>query len=64
MFDNQHPASLIVTTYKWPEALRATLRSILKQSVKPNQVVVADDGSSPETAEVVKEVLGSSGLRW
>jgi len=64
MFDNQHPASLIVTTYKWPGALRLTLRSILKQSVKPDQVVVADDGSSPETAKVVKKVLGPSGLRW
>ena len=57
-------ASTIVTTYDWPDSLRLSLGSILKQSVKPDQVVVADDGSSPETAKVVKEVLGSSGLRW
>ena len=57
-------ASTIVTTYNWPESLRLSLGSILKQSVKPGQIVVADDGSGPETARVVEEVLRPSGLRW
>lgn len=56
--------SLIVTTYNWPEALRLTLRSVLDQSRPPDEVLIADDGSGPETADTVKEVLGDSGLSW
>ncbi len=56
--------SLIVTTYNWPEALGVTLRSLLGQSRSPDQTIIADDGSGPETAEVVKEVFGPSTLNW
>lgn len=47
--------SLIVTTYNWPEALRLTLASVARQSFLPTEVIVADDGSGPETATVVSE---------
>ena len=57
-------SSLIVTTYNWPEALRLTLLSIAGQSSIPSELIVADDGSGPETARVVKDVLGPSELRW
>jgi glycosyltransferase involved in cell wall biosynthesis len=57
-------SSLIVTTYNWPEALRLTLLSIVGQSLSPSEVIVADDGSDPETAEVVKDVLGQSNVNW
>lgn len=46
-------ATLIVTTYNWPAALDLTLRSVARQSVTPAEVIVADDGSGPETSEVV-----------
>ena len=46
-------STLIVTTYEWPEALELTLKSIARQSVAPGEVIVADDGSGPETARVV-----------
>lgn len=46
--------SLIVTTYERPDALAAVFRSIERQSLRPDEVVVADDGSGPETAEVVR----------
>jgi glycosyltransferase involved in cell wall biosynthesis len=46
--------SLIITTYNWPEALELTLGSVEHQSVLPDEVVVADDGSGPVTAEVVE----------
>ena len=45
--------SLIVTTYNWPEALDAVLRSVASQEVPPDEVLIADDGSSSETAAVV-----------
>ncbi len=56
--------SLIITTYNWPDALRLTLYTVCRQSIKPDEVIVADDGSGPETAKAVKDVLGPSGLVW
>ncbi|RJR38274.1 MAG: glycosyltransferase [Desulfobacteraceae bacterium] len=56
--------SLIVTTYNWPEALQLVLQSVIVQSVTPDEVVIADDGSGPETAHVVRDTLGSTKLRW
>ena len=57
-------ASLIITTYNWPEALKVTLDSVIEQSTRSMEVIVADDGSGPNTAQVVREVLGSSDLKW
>lgn len=45
--------SLIVTTYNWPAALDLTLASVAGQSHMPAEVIIADDGSGPETAQVV-----------
>ncbi|MDR0953849.1 MAG: glycosyltransferase family 2 protein [Rikenellaceae bacterium] len=45
--------SLIVTTYNWPQALSLVLESIRGQSLLPLEVIVADDGSGPETRAVV-----------
>ncbi len=56
--------SLIITTYNWPEALKVTLDSVIKQSTRSMEVIVADDGSGADTAQVIKEVLGPSGLKW
>jgi glycosyltransferase involved in cell wall biosynthesis len=46
--------SLIITTYNWPEALELTLSSVARQSVLPDEVVVADDGSGPPTAATIE----------
>ena len=47
--------SLVVTTYNWPLALDRLLASVARQVVAPLEVIVADDGSGPETAAVVEE---------
>lgn len=57
-------ASIIITTYNWPDALKVTLDSITKQSTRSMEVIVADDGSGPDTGKVIKEVLGNSDIRW
>lgn len=57
-------ASVIITTYKWPQALGLVLFSLLSQSVKDLEVIVADDGSGPETERTVRKLLGPSHLRW
>lgn len=45
--------SLIISTYNWPEALRLCLLSVKGQSVLPDEVIIADDGSTCQTAQVI-----------
>jgi glycosyltransferase involved in cell wall biosynthesis len=45
---------LVVTTYERPGALARVLASVAEQSRCPNEVIVADDGSGPDTIEVVR----------
>ena len=46
--------SVIVATYEWPQALDAVLYALSEQSDPNFDVVVADDGSGPETAATVE----------
>ncbi|MDF4849900.1 glycosyltransferase, partial [Vibrio parahaemolyticus] len=41
--------TLIITTYNWKEALKAVLESVKRQTVLPDEVIVADDGSREDT---------------
>jgi len=41
--------SVIVLTYNWPAALGLVLRALARQSRLPLEVIVADDGSRPDT---------------
>src|SRR5438105_1119152 len=45
--------AILVATYDQPRWLDLALRGWSRQSRRPDTVVVADDGSGPETAEVV-----------
>jgi glycosyltransferase involved in cell wall biosynthesis len=47
--------SLIITTYNWPEALLLVLKSVEEQSIRPDEVVIADDGSKEETTNIIKK---------
>lgn len=49
-------ASLVISTYNWKEALALCLRSVAAQRVLPLEVIVADDGSRPDTGELVREM--------
>lgn len=46
--------SLVTPTYNWPEALNLLLKSVLNQSHLPNEVIIADDGSTEETKALIK----------
>ena len=46
--------SLVIATYNWPEALELVILSILKQSVLPNEILIADDGSTKETKQLIE----------
>jgi len=45
--------SLLVTTYNWKEALAAVLDSVRRQTRLPDEVIVADDGSRPDTRDML-----------
>ena len=45
--------TLIITTYNWPESLLLVLKSVEAQSILPDEVIIADDGSSRETNELI-----------
>lgn len=53
-FMKKYPTcSLVTPTYNWPEALELLLLSVLNQSVLPNEVIIADDGSTNETKALI-----------
>lgn len=45
--------TLIITTYNWPEALNFCLESVKRQTVKPAEVIVVDDGSGFDTRHLI-----------
>ena len=46
--------SLIIATYNWPAALELVLLSLLKQSRLPDEIIIADDGSTKETKQLIE----------
>lgn len=52
--------SLIVTTYNWKEALALVLQSAFRQTLPPMEIVVADDGSRPDTAELIRDMAAQA----
>jgi glycosyltransferase involved in cell wall biosynthesis len=49
--------TLIISTYNRPDALRLVLDSIITQSVLPNEVIIADDGSNIETTVLINHFI-------
>ncbi len=47
--------SVIITTYNRPDHLRSALLALSRQSVKFDEIVVADDGSDESTKRVVQD---------
>ena len=48
------PVSLIITTYNWEKALEQVIKSAFNQSVLPDEMIIADDGSKPSTKELIR----------
>ncbi len=47
--------SLIAPTYNWTDALELLLISILQQTILPNEVIIADDGSGLATKNLIEK---------
>ena len=58
--DTSISVALIISTYNWPQALNQTLRSFANQTILPNEVLIADDGSDERTANLIQEFITSN----
>jgi len=56
MKEKKMKTALIITTYNWPNALELVLKSVLHQSVFPDEVIIADDGSGRETFKLINNI--------
>jgi glycosyltransferase involved in cell wall biosynthesis len=54
--------SVIVSTYNKPRALERVLWGYARQSRQDFELLVADDGSGPETADAIRRVCAEAGL--
>lgn len=52
--------ALAITTFERPDALAAVLATVARQSSPPDELIVADDGSSPPTRAVVERFIASA----
>jgi len=52
--------AVVVPTYNRPHFLRRCLEGYLHQRLPPDELVVADDGSGPETAALVAQVAAAA----
>ena len=55
--------SVIVTTYNRPDALKKVLDGLIHQTRRPDEIIIADDGSGEETAAMVAPYLARKDIR-
>ena len=55
-------SSLLVATYNWPDALELCLLSALNQTVEAFEIVIADDGSTEDTRELIERLQKTTTL--
>lgn len=48
--------TLLISTYNWKEALRLCLLSVSAQTVMPDEILIADDGSREDTRLMIDEL--------
>ena len=46
--------AILIATYNWPQALKQTLMSVANQTIQPNEVLIADDGSDERTSKLIQ----------
>ena len=48
--------SVIISTYNNPNALRLIIDTLEAGTILPSQIIIADDGSTRETSELIHEL--------
>lgn len=57
--------TVLISTYNNPRSLRLCLLGMLNQKTPPDQIIVADDGSTPETAAILHDpMFADLPLEW
>jgi len=56
--------SVIMPAYNMASYIAVSLESLKKQTLRPLEVIVVDDGSSDDTPKVATDVLSNSDLIW
>ena len=54
--------TLIITTYNWPKALLLVMESVEHQVIRPDELIIADDGSGEETRNLINRFKKNSNL--
>lgn len=54
--------SLIISTYNWTQALEASLMTACRQDYPDYEIIVADDGSTEDTAQIIQKVRNATGV--
>ena len=52
--ENESTCTLIISTFMRPDALDIVLKSVANQTMKPSEVIIADDGSDSETSQLIR----------
>lgn len=55
--------SIIITTYNRPENLKRVIHGYLHQTLLPDEIIIADDGSTEETSIMVKKIQKKATVR-
>ena len=55
--------ALLISTYNWPEALNLVLKSAFRQSVLPDEILIADDGSTEQTRLLITTFEENSNIK-
>ncbi|WP_109699594.1 glycosyltransferase family 2 protein [Chitinophaga deserti] len=53
---------LLISTYNWPRALDAVLKSAMRQTRMPDEIIIADDGSGVATEAIIRKYATLMGI--
>ncbi|ANH82286.1 glycosyl transferase family 2 [Niabella ginsenosidivorans] len=62
MKEARFTVALLISTYKWAEALEIVLKSILYQTRRPDEVIIAEDGQDPSTVFCIDRFVKRTGI--
>lgn len=52
--------SILVSTYNWPKALALSVHSMFNQTIRPYEILIADDGSDENTFRMIENLKKES----
>jgi glycosyltransferase involved in cell wall biosynthesis len=55
--------SVVITTYNRPNYLYKVLKGFLEQTIIPDEIIVADDGSKEDTTKVIEQIKKNTDVR-